>query len=330
MRICVYGAGAIGGWLAVRLALAGHEVSVIARGAHLAAIRERGLTLVVGEERFTAKVRAAEDAAALRPQDAVVVTLKASGLDGLAAGIRPLLGAETALVFTQNGIPWWYAHGLPPGAPEPPDLAFLDAEPSLRPLAPRVLGAVLKSMVEVIEPGVVLNRTPAIDSIVIGEPSDEQTARVQALRSAFAAAGVPSPLTDAIRTVIWNKLLMNTTGSVMCMLTGLTNREMHWDPRFFHVLETLRREVQAIGAAHGCPIASLPPVEKRVLSDHKPSILQDYERGRAVELDAIVAAPLAFARAGGLATPTLDLMASLAVQKAMAAGLYQPRGPLPF
>jgi 2-dehydropantoate 2-reductase len=198
------------------------------------------------------------------------------------------------------------------------------------PLAPRVVGGVVKSMVEVIEPGVVLNRTPSIDSIVLGEPGDAQTPRLAALRAAFEDAGVPSPGTTSIRTVIWNKLLMNITGSVMCMLTGLTNRAMHHDPRFVQVLETLRREVQAIGAAHGGQIASLPPVEKRVLSDHKPSILQDFERGRAVELDAIVRAPLAFARQAGIATPSLDLMAALAVEKAMAAGPYQPRGPLPF
>lgn len=330
MKICVYGAGAIGGWLAVRLALAGHEVSVVARGEHLAAIRANGLTLVVGEARFNAKVRADQDPAALGHQDAVVVTLKASSLDGLMEGLAPLLSDQSSVVFTQNGIPWWYAHGLAANAPSVPDLAFLDAAPSLQGLAPRVLGAVVKSMVEVIEPGVVLNRTPAIDSIVIGEPDDGQSARVQALRAAFDGAGVPSPATDSIRTVIWNKLLMNITGSVMCMLTGLTNRQMHHDPRFFHVLETLRREVQAIGASQNCPIASLPPVEKRVLSDHKPSILQDYERGRAVELDAIVRAPLAFARQAGIATPSLDLMASLATQKAMAAGLYEPRGQLPF
>lgn len=330
MRICVYGAGAIGGWLAVRLALAGHEVSVVARGAHLAAIRANGLTLMVGEERFSAKVRASDDPGDLGPQDTVLVTLKATGMDGLASGLAPLLGSDTAVIFTQNGIPWWYAQGMASGAPAAPDLSFLDPSPSLAPLGSRVIGGVVKSMVEVIEPGVVLNRTPTIDSISLGEPDDRQSPRIAALRARFDGAGVPSPATDSIRTVIWNKLLMNITGSVMCMLTGMTNRDMHWDPRFVHVLETLRREMQAIGAAHGCPIASLPPVEKRVLSDHKPSILQDFERGRSVELDAIVVAPLTFARIANIATPSLDLMASLAVQKAQAAGLYEPRGALPF
>lgn len=330
MRICIYGAGAIGGWLAVRLAFAGHEVSVVARGAHLAAIRERGLTLRSGEEAIAARVEASDDPRELGPQDAVVVTLKATSLEGFGAAVRPLLTADTAVVFTQNGIPWWYAAGSAPGGAALPDLSFLDPGGELAPLADRAVGAVVKSMVEVIEPGVILNRTPAIDSIALGEPDDAPSARVAALRAAFAGAGVPSPQVADIRSAIWNKLLMNITGSVMCLLTGMTNRAMHQDPRFVTVLEVLRREVQAIGAAYGVEIASLPPVEKRVLSDHKPSILQDYERGRPLELDAIVRAPLAFARAAGVATPSLDLLASLACEKAMRAGLYAPAGQLPW
>lgn len=330
MRICVYGAGAIGGWLAVRLALAGHEVSVVARGGHLAAIRRSGLTLISGDQTWAAPVAASDRPADLGVQDVVVVTLKATGLGGLTQAIAPLLGPETAVIFTQNGIPWWYRTGLAAHAPAPPDLSFLDPGGALAPLTGRVVGSVVKNMVEVTSPGVIKNRAPALDEIRLGEPGDQPSTRVAALRAAFEGAGVPSPAVTSIRTAIWNKLLANITGSVMCMLTGMTNRELHTDPRFFAVMETLRREVQAIGAAHGCEIASLPPVEKRVLSDHKPSILQDFERGRPLELDAIVRAPLAFARVAGVATPSLDLMAALATEKAMKAGLYAPQGDLPF
>ena len=330
MKICIYGAGAIGGWLAVRLAAAGHEVACVARGEHLAAMRKKGLTLISGEQTVTAGVAASDDPADLGVQDAVVVTLKATGLRGLTEAIAPLLGPDTAVVFTQNGIPWWYRTGLAADAPQPPDLSFLDPGGELAPLTGRVVGSVVRNMVEVTSPGVITNRAPALDEIRLGEPDDRPSARVSVLRAAFEGAGAPSPQVASIRTVIWNKLMANITGSVMCMLTGMTNRELHTDPRFMTVMETLRREVQAIGAAHGCEIASLPPIEKRVLSDHKPSILQDFERGRPLELDAIVRAPLAFARAAGVATPSLDLMAALASEKAMKAGLYAPQGELPF
>lgn len=330
MKICIYGAGAIGGWLAVRLAAAGHEVSAVARGAHLETIRTNGLKLISGDETFHEAMNASDNPADLGPQDAVVVTLKATGLAGLADGLAPLLGPKTSVVFVQNGIPWWYGIGLPKDAPPPPDLSFLDPDGALQALAPRVIGGVVKTMVEVIEPGVIKNRTPNIDSIQLGEPDDSESSRVAALRAAFHGAGVPAPKVEDVRDVVWNKLLMNITGSVICMLTGLPNRDLHTDPRFITVMEVLRREVQAIGAAHGVEIRSLPPIEKRVLSEHKPSILQDFERGRAVELDAIVRAPLAFARVAGVATPSLDLMAALATEKAMKAGLYAPEGDLPF
>ena len=131
MRICVFGAGAIGGNFAARLADAGNEVSVVARGQHLEAIKARGLTLIAGDRKIVAKVHASDRPADLGPQDVVLSTLKATGLDSLAASVGPLLGPETAVVFAQNGIPWWYGHGLGPSRPPAPDLSRLDPDGAL-------------------------------------------------------------------------------------------------------------------------------------------------------------------------------------------------------
>ena len=152
MRICVFGAGAVGSHFAVRLALAGHDVSCVMRGAHLDAVKANGLTLRVGNGEFKAKVRASSDPAALGPQDAVICTLKATGLSSLADGLPPLLGEDTAVVFAQNGIPWWYDIGLSPRHPPVPDLAFLDPGGRLRAAIPKqlIVGGVVFSSNEVV------------------------------------------------------------------------------------------------------------------------------------------------------------------------------------
>ena len=157
MRICVFGAGAVGSHFAVRLALAGHDVSCVMRGAHLDAVKANGLTLRVGNGEFKAKVSASSDPAALGRQDAVICTLKATGLPSLAEGLQPLLGEETAVVFAQNGVPWWYDIGLAPRHPPVPDLAFLDPGGRLRAAIPKqlIVGGVVFSSNEVVAPGVV-------------------------------------------------------------------------------------------------------------------------------------------------------------------------------
>src|SRR5882757_8890247 len=154
MRICIFGAGAVGSHFAVRLALAGHDVSCVTRGPHLEAVKANGLTLRVGDVEFSAKVNASDDPAALGPQDFVISTLKATGLSSLATGLQPLLRDDTAIVFAQNGIPWWYDIGLPAKHPPTPDLAFLDPGGKLRAATPkeRIIGGVIFSSNEVAEP----------------------------------------------------------------------------------------------------------------------------------------------------------------------------------
>src|SRR5882757_4893101 len=159
MQICIFGAGAVGSHFAVRLALAGHDVSCVMRGAHLEAVKANGLTLRVGDAEFSARVRASDDPAALGPQDVVISTLKANSLSSLATGLPPLLRDDTAVVFAQNGIPWWYELGLPPDQPPPPDLGFLDPGGVLRAAVSqqRVVGGVIFSSNELVAPGIVVN-----------------------------------------------------------------------------------------------------------------------------------------------------------------------------
>ena len=195
MRICIFGAGAVGSHLAVRLARAGHEVGCVMRGPHLEAVRAKGLTLRTGTDTVSVRVAASSDPAALGPQDLVISTLKATGLPGLVAGLRPLLGDHTSVVFAQNGIPWWYHLGLPADHPPPPDLGFLDPGGRLRTAIPdpRIIGGVIFSSNEVIEPGVVLNLSPDRNLLLVGECDDRASERIRQLRSTLEAASIGSP-----------------------------------------------------------------------------------------------------------------------------------------
>jgi 2-dehydropantoate 2-reductase len=323
MRICIFGAGAVGSHFAVRLALAGHDVSCVIRGPHLAAMKKGGLTLRVGDAIFHAPVKASDDPATLGPQDLVISTLKATGIASLASGLKPLLGPETPVIFAQNGIPWWYDIGLPADHPAPPDLSFLDPGGALRAAIPkeRIIGGVIFSANEVIEPGVVTNLTPDRNLLLIGECDDRNSERIASLRALLEAAKIGSAPTAQIRETIWSKLLTNMSMSVLCLLTGQTARAVRDEPALQHVIPRLLEEANAIGQ-------SCIPTVKRVTRtgpapEHKPSILQDYELGRAMEIDVLVCAPAAFARAADLSTPMLDLIAGLAIQRARDKGLYK-------
>ena len=324
MRICIFGAGAVGSHLAVRLARAGNEVSCVMRGPHLAAVKQNGLTLRVGGDAFKAGVKASDNPADLGPQDVVISTLKATGVAALATGAKPLLGDDTAIVFAQNGIPWWYDIGLPGDHPATPDLSFLDPGGALRAAIPkeRIVGGVIFSSNEVIAPGVVENLSPERNMLLMGECDDREGERIARLRSVLEAAQFASAAVAQIRETIWSKLLTNMSMSIMCLLTGQTARAVRDEPLLQNVIPPLLDEANAI-AQSACPNV------KRVsrtgpAPNHKPSILQDYELGRAMEIDALVRAPAAFARQAGLTTPMMDLMGALAIQRARDKGLYLP------
>ncbi|TMJ29690.1 MAG: 2-dehydropantoate 2-reductase [Alphaproteobacteria bacterium] len=326
MRICVFGAGAIGGNFAARLAAAGNDVSVVARGAHLEAIRARGLTLIAGDKKIVAKVRASDKPSELGEQDAVISTLKATGLPALAESVGPLLGPDTPVVFAQNGIPWWYGHGLSKARPPAPDLSRLDPGGALARSVglERTLGGTISSPNHVAEPGVVVNEIPDRNTLCVGEIVDRPSQRVGALRAALKGAGIASPDTTDIRYDIWHKLMANLTGSAVCLILGQPSTAQK-TPIVNQLCRRAHAEALAVAAAHGVVLDDSPDVRygpKRVYFNHRPSILQDYDLGRAMEIESIVRAPVAFARSAGVATPTLDAIEAFGVALATAKGLY--------
>jgi len=332
-RICVYGAGAIGGHLAAKLAAAGHDVSVVARGAALSAIRENGVALREGAgpgaRTIAGRVRASDRPAELGAQDVVFVTTKATALAGMATGIAALCDAGTAFVFVQNGIPWWYSQGLSSARPRPPDLSRLDPGGVLaRAIAPeRVIGGVVYSSNGAARPGVVVNHTAGSNMLVVGETDDRQSERIEALRALLGAAELHSPAAGDIRQSVWDKLLLNF-GSGLCVLIGEPISGLVADPALRAVRARLIEEGRAIAQAHGVSLEGVPrrPVgaQDAGASGHKPSLLQDYELGRPMEVDAILAVPCAFARAAGVAAPTLEAVHAVTARLAARKGLYSP------
>jgi len=288
----------------------------VARGAHLQAMQAKGVRLRIGEAEFQAPVKASDNPAVLGRQDLVISTLKATSVASLAEGLQPLLGPETPVVLAQNGIPWWYDIGLPADHPPPPDLSFLDPGGRLRDRIgqERIIGGVIFSSNEVIAPGLVAGLSPDRNRLVIGECDDRASERIRTLRTMLEAAKLESPEVADIREAIWSKLLTNMSLSVLCLLTGQTARGVRDDAVLQDVIPRLLDEANAIGQAY---IPNVKRITRNAPApNHKPSILQDYELGRPMEIDVLVRAPAAFARAAGLATPMLDLIAALAIQKA--------------
>jgi 2-dehydropantoate 2-reductase len=314
MRICVFGAGAVGGHLAARLAAAGHEVSVVARGAHLEAMKARGVKLLHGDEVIHGRVQTTN----IGVQDAVIVALKATALASFADAAPPLLAPDTAVVFAQNGIPWWYAE----------DMESLDPGRRLARAVPRasVVGGVVYSANEVVEPGVIRNFVPGNNMLVIGDADNRNPPRVVHLREALQQSGMASPRPDDIRHAVWAKLVQNVGHSSLCLLTESTTSAVLRDPELSKLSERMKAEASAIARAHGIDIARAPQRPSGGHASgavgHRPSMLQDYERGRPMEVEAQLVAPLRFARAANVPTPTLDMIVPLAAHKAASKGLY--------
>ena len=318
MKLCVFGAGAVGGHIAAKLAASGEDVSVIARGAHLRAIRQNGLKLLHGEKTILARPRASERPADFGPQDCVFVTLKANMLGAFADGAAPLLGPDSAVVFVQNGIPWWYARELPrldPGGRLARKIA-----------AERIIGGVAYSANEVVEPGVIKNFVPGNNMLVVGEPDRSSSRRIIPLREILEKADLSSPAVEDIRQSIWAKLLQNLGTSSLCTLTGATVSDVRSDPWLSKVAARLGAEGRAIAKALAVQVELAPTRPSGGQGSgavgHKPSMLQDYERARPMEIEAQLMAPLELARSAGVEVPTLEAIACLVAQKAAAKGLY--------
>ena len=324
MRICIYGAGAIGGLIGARLAQAGEDVTLLARGPHLAAMREHGLRLLADGKETTLRPKTAANAAEAGEQDYVIVALKASAVAGAVEAMQPLLGPETAVVMAVNGLPWWYFHGLD-GPWRDRRLKSLDPEDKQwRGIGPdRVIGCVVYPAAEVVEPGVI--RHISGDRFSLGEPDGSRSPRVEALSQAFIRAGFKAPVKTDIRTEIWVKLWGNVAFNPISALTGGTLRQICTDPTTRALARRVMGEAEAIAAEFG--ITMPIDVERRIegaagVGDHKTSMLQDFERGRPIELDAIVGAVAELGRLVDLPTPAIDAVFALTRQRALLLGLY--------
>jgi 2-dehydropantoate 2-reductase len=314
MKICIYGAGAIGGYLGAELADAGYDVTLIARGPHLEAMRSKGLTLEIGGERKTVQVRCTDDPAEAGPQDYVIVTLKAHSVIPIVKQMEPLLGPDTAVVTAQNGVLWWYFYGLP-GPLENHRLDIADPGGQIwDTLGPeRAIGCVVYPSCEIVEPGVVRH----LDSnrFMLGEPDGSKSDRVRALAEAMSNAGFKAPVRKKIRDDIWFKLLGNCTFNPVSVLTGATLEGMGKDPGVRGLIRQMMTEAQAVGTALGVRFAM--DIDKRIdggtaVGAHKTSMLQDLEAGRPLELDALVASVTELGRLVHVPTPTIDLVLTLA------------------
>lgn len=330
MRIAIVGAGAIGGWLGVRLAHAGSDVSVLARGATLAAIRDSGLKLDMNGETLVAKVQASDRAADLGPQDLIVVTVKGSALESVIAPITEMLGPQTAVLSAMNGVPWWFFHGLPAdlGGVE---LRSIDPAGKIAAAIPaqRVIGAVVYSACSTAAPGHAVLATG--NKLIFGEPNGGQSARLTAAVDAFRAAGFDVADSSRIQRDIWYKLWGNMTLNPISALTGATIDRILGDPLIGEYMLRVMAEAAEIGGRIGCPIEQSGTERQsisRKLGAVKTSMLQDAEAGRPLELDALLAAPREIAGALGVATPNMDALHGLIRLSASVRGLNARSGSL--
>ena len=325
MRACVYGAGAIGGHLAVRVAKGGAEVSVIARGKHLAAIQANGLEVHAVDGVHKVKVQATDDPPIVGPVDAVFVTVKAPALPAVAAGIGPLLQQDTAVAFVMNGIPWWYFQHL--GGPhDGRKLPRVDPDDvMLKAIGPdRAVGGVVYSASAVIDPGVIEVEQPK-SRVVLGEPNGTLSPRVAAMADLITKGGISGEATTEIRTEIWNKLIGNLAGGTLAVLAGASPKTVYTQPAARDAALRVMHEAAAIAYALGARPQTNHDGRMKNQSgmDHKPSILQDLELGRPMEIDGLFDAPLVLARIAGIETPTLDLLVALCKLRAQSSGLYR-------
>ncbi len=325
MKVCIFGAGAIGGYMGVKLAKAGADVSLVARGPHLAAMQEKGLTLIEEEgETTTAPVTASDDPAALGVQDYVIVTLKAHSVPPVVSKMAPLIGPNTTIVSGVNGVPWWYFHKLE-GAHEGTRLDSVDpGNVQWNGFGPdRVLGCVVYPAAEVIEPGVIKHIEG--NRFSLGEPDGSKSDRAQALSKILANAGLKAPVRPKLRDEIWVKLWGNLSFNPISALTHATLDVLCTDEGTRAVARNMMVEAQEIAERLGVKFPI--DVDRRIaggaaVGAHRTSMLQDLDQGRPMEIDALVASVQELGRVTGVPTPTIDIVLGLIRLRARTAGLY--------
>ena len=325
MKIAVFGAGAIGGYLGALLSRSGHDVTMIARGATLAAIRDHGLRLEKDGSEIVTRPRATDDPHKAGPQDYVVVALKTPAAPAAAPMLRPMLGADTAVVTAMNGMPWWYFHKVG-GELEGHRLETVDpGGAQWREIGPeRVIGSIMWIAVTQPAPGHV--RHVGGLQMSLGEPDGSMSPRVQRLAAALEASGVKAPINPDIRSEIWAKLLGNFSFNPVSALTGGTLGQICADPGQVSVAVAMIEEALQVTGKLG--LAFDTPMEKRVAAaafygNHKTSMLQDIEAAKPMEIDGLVGAVAELGRLTGVATPTIDTVLALLKGRARTMGLYQ-------
>jgi len=326
MKVCVMGAGAIGGYLGAKFSRAGADVSLVARGAHLAAMREHGLRIITDEEEFVEHPRCTDDPSELGPQDYVVLTLKAHSVPGCVDMMQPLLGNDTAIVTAVNGIPYWYFHDHGGAAFVGKTLETVDpGAKQWKQLRPeRAIGCVVYPATEVVEPGVIKHIYG--DKFPIGEPSGARSERIERLAQLMESSGLKAPIRDNIRDEIWLKLWGNLCFNPISALTHATLDVIAHDPATRAVARAMMLEAKAIGDKLG--VHFRVDVERRIdgaggVTGHKTSMLQDLERQRAMEIDPLVTVVQEMGRLTEVPTPTIDTVLALVQQRARVVGLYQ-------
>jgi 2-dehydropantoate 2-reductase len=331
LEVCIVGAGAIGGFLGTRLAAAGEaNVSAVARGATLAALREYGWRLDQGGERIRAPANATDDARTLGPRDLVVVAVKGQALAAVAPAIAALIGDETIVLPAMNGVPWWFCRGVPAIGDAP--LASVDPDGTIAAAIPlaRVLGCVVHASTTAPEPGLV--RHIRGQGLIVGEPAGGESGRAARVAALLAHAGFDVTVSKDIRYDIWYKLWGNLTMNPVSALTGATSDRVLDDPLVMDFCTAAMREAAAIGARIGCRITETPQDRQAVarrLGAFKTSMLQDVEAGRTLELDGIVGAVAEIGRRLAVPTPSIDALLGLTRLFARVKGLYPDRSPTP-
>ncbi|MEA3191855.1 MAG: 2-dehydropantoate 2-reductase [Betaproteobacteria bacterium] len=323
MKICVYGAGAIGGLIAAWLSRSGHDVSVVARGAQLEAIRKQGLRVRDGANGKVESFNVGTSASG--PQDYVIVAVKAQNLTEVADGIGKLLGSDTSIVTAMNGVPWWFFDRLKFGGGKH-RLESLDPGGRLSRAMPteRIVGCVVHLAASTPEPGLISRNMGT--RLVIGEPGGKNTQRTQRLAEALTGAGFETIASDAIEKEFWVKLLGNVSFNPVSALTVSTADRLIEDPLVKDYMVGIMREVLAIGRAVGVDAAIDPEARidmARILGKFKTSTLQDLEAGKPLEVDGLLAGTLEIAEKAGVQAPLTQSLFGLVRTRAQATGQYK-------
>lgn len=326
MKICIFGAGAIGGYMGVKLAQAGADVSLVARGPHLAAMNDKGLTLIEEDsDPVTVQVTASDNPADLGPQDYVIVTLKAHSVPPVVPKMQPLIGENTTIVSGVNGVPWWYFHkigteleGTRLSSVDPGNAQWDGFGPD------RVLGCVVYPAAEVSEPGTIKHIEG--NRFSLGEPDGSKSDRAMALSKALSAAGLKAPVRPRLRDEIWVKLWGNLSFNPISALTHATLDVLCTDPGTRAVAKGMMLEAQEIAEKLGVKFPI--DVERRIdggaaVGAHRTSMLQDLDAGRPMEIDALVGSVQELGRITDTPTPTIDTVLALTQLRGRTAGLYE-------